>query len=380
MKKHYRGAVAVGVSAVAAAALVATSAQAAPAPTVDGTYVVPFQYTGTDPAPGKSNALQGIKGGDTPGTYLIVGTSFPNGFVYEGPIDDAPSGSGTWTNMNVPASYAGSTTSIYGVDNLDGSDVALVGSYKTAAGSKSFYSEGPITSTPDASDFTSVVGVKNGKPADYTFLHSVSGGLVVGNLDMAGDKNPAGYAFIYDPATNEQTPIVYPRTSRSLTHTAYGIWWNGGSSYTISGGQGLSKPAATSGRDGDPIGVATLIDYNSATGTFSNFKTFTFPKGILPKKATSPLTHFEGIWGNGSGSYQLPVTTTYGKNGAVAAVATITRTGGAASSFGTPTWQLVSVPGAKEATTNNSVYDGALIGIANVGGSVKPWAFAPAAP
>ena len=380
MKKHYRGAVVVGVSAVAAAALVATSAQAAPVPTVDGTYVVPFQYTGTDPAPGKSNALQGIKGGDAPGTYLIVGTSFPNGFVYEGPIDDAPSGSGTWTNMNVPASYAGSTTSIYGVDNLDGSDVALVGSYKTTTGSKSFYYEGPITSTPDASDFTSVVGMKKGNPADYTFLHSVSGGLVVGNLDMAGDKNPAGYAFIYDPATNEQTPIVYPRTSRSLTHTAYGIWWNGGSSYTISGGQGLSKPAATSGRDGDPIGVATLIDYNSATGAFSNFRTFSFPKGILPKKATSPLTHFEGIWGNGSGSYQLPVTTTYGKNGAVAAVATITRTGGPTSSFGTPTWQLVSVPGAKGVTTNNSVYDGALIGIANVGGSVKPWAFAPAAP
>ena len=380
MKKHHRGAVALGVSAVAAAALVAPSAQAAPVPTVDGTYVVPFQYTGTSPAPGKSNALQGIKGGDTPGTYLIVGTSFPNGFVYEGPIDDAPSGSGTWTNMNIPASYAGTTTSIYGVDNLDGSDVALVGSYKTTTGSKSFYYEGPITSTPDASDFTSVVGMKNGKAADYTFLHSVSGGLVVGNLDMAGDKNPAGYAFIYDPATNEQTPIVYPRTSRSLTHTAYGIWWNGGSSYTISGGQGLSKPAATSGRDGDPIGVATLIDYNSATGTFSNFRTFSFPKGILPKKATSPLTHFEGIWGNGSGSYQLPVTTTYGKNGAVAAVATVTRTGGAGSPFGAPTWQLVSVPGAKGVTTNNSVYDGALIGIANVGGSVKPWAFAPAAP
>jgi len=81
----------------------------------------------------------------------------------------------------------------------------------------------------------------------------VSGGLVVGNLDMAGDKNPAGYAFIYDPATGEQTPIVYPKSSRSLTHTAYGIWWNGGSSYTISGGQGLSKPAATSGSDGDVL-------------------------------------------------------------------------------------------------------------------------------
>jgi hypothetical protein len=45
MKQHHRGVVALGGAAVAAAALVATSAQAAPAPPVDGTYVVPFQYT-----------------------------------------------------------------------------------------------------------------------------------------------------------------------------------------------------------------------------------------------------------------------------------------------------------------------------------------------
>jgi hypothetical protein len=41
---------------------------------------------------------------------------------------------------------------------------------------------------------------------------------------------------------------------------------------------------------------------------------------------------------------------------------------------------LVSVPGAKGVTTNNSVYDGALIGVAKVGSSVKPWAFAPETP
>ncbi len=74
------------------------------------------------------------------------------------------------------------------------------------------------------------------------------------------------------------------------------------------------------------------------------------------------------------------MTTTYGKNGAVAAVATVARTAGPTSAFGTPTWQLVSVPGAKGVTTNNSVYDGALIGVAKVGSSVKPWAFAPETP
>lgn len=385
LKKSTRCAVALGGAALCAAAVTAPVAQAQPlAVAPAGTYVVPFQYSGTSPAAGTKNALQGIKGGDTPGTYIIVGTSFPNGFVYEGPINKATtsqgSGSGTWTNMNVPASFNASTTSIYGVNNLSGSNVALVGSYKTATGANSFYYQGPITSTPAASAFTSVVANLKGSPADYTFLHSVSGGLVVGNMDFAGDKNPAGNAFIYNPATGKQTPIVYPKSSRSLTHTAYGIWWNGGNSYTISGGQGLTVPAVTSGNDGNPIGVATLIDYNSATGTFSNFKTFTFPKGLLPASTKSPLTHFEGIWGNGSGTYQVPVTTTFGKNGAVAAMAVISRTAGKSSPFGTPTWAKLSVPGAKGVTTNNSIFNGAQIGVANVSGNVVPWAFAPTAP
>ncbi len=380
MKIHVRYAVAAAASAVAVVAALPTSASAMPM-VESGSYVVPFVYTGTTPPAGTNNALQGIKGSATPGSYLIVGTSFPNGFVYEGPIDDATtaqgSGSGTWTNMNVPTSFGGSTTSIYGVDRIDSITVALVGSYKTAAGASSFYYAGPITSTPDDADFTSVVGTRNGNPADYTFLHSVSGGLVVGNLDFAGDKKPTGYAFIYNPETGVQTPIVYPKSTTARTHTAYGIWYNGGTSYTISGGQGLSTPRKATRHVTRSLGQGTLIDYDSATGAFSNFRAFTFPKGLLPKSAASPVTHFEGIWGDGNGTYQLPVTTTFGKQGGVAAVAVVSRTGGAAGPFGAPQWSVLSVPGAKGVSTNNSIFDGASIGIARVNGSVVPWAMAP---
>ena len=383
MKSPARFAIVIVGAAAAAVAFLPATASAMPL--VDsGTYVVPFTYTGTTPPAGTKNALQGITGSATAGSYIIVGTSFPNGFVYEGPIDGPAtaqgSGPGTWTNMNVPASFGGSTTSIYGVNRLDATNVALVGSYKTAAGASSFYYSGPITSTPDDADFTSVVGTRNGKPADYTFLHSVSGGLVVGNLDFAGDKNPTGYAFIYNPDTGVQTPIVYPKSSTARTHTAYGIWYNGGTSYTISGGQGLSTPRKATRHVTRTLGQATLIDYNSATGAFSNFRAYTFPKGLLPKSAASPVTHFEGIWSDDAGTYQLPVTTTYGKQGAVAAVAVVSRVGGATGRFAAAKWTVLSVPGAKGVSTNNSIFDGASIGIARVNGSVVPWAMAPATP
>ena len=385
MKSPLRYAIAITAAAAAVVAVLPASASVQPlAEAPAGTYVVPFEYTGSTPPAGTKNALQGITGSATAGSYIIVGTSFPNGFVYEGPIDTATtaqgSGSGTWTNMNVPASFGGTTTSIYGVDRVDATWVALVGSYKTAVGASSFYYKGPITSTPDDANFTSFVGQHNGKPADFTILHSVRAGLVVGNLDFAGDKRPAGFAFVYNPETGVQTPIVYPRRSRSLTHTAYGIWYNGGTSYTIAGGQGLPVPRKGARHVTRSLGKATLIDYDSATGKFSNFKTFTFPKGLLPTSSSSPLTHFEGIWGNGAGTYQLPATTTYGKKGAVGAVAVISRIGGATGRFGAPTWSLVSVPGAKGVTTNNSIFDGASIGVAMVNGAVVPWAYAPPAP
>ena len=49
-----------------------------------------------------------------------------------------------------------------------------------------------------------------------------------------GLPDRTGHAFIYDVATSTFLPdIVYPG---STTTTAYGIWYNGGTSYTICGG------------------------------------------------------------------------------------------------------------------------------------------------
>ena len=62
-----------------------------------------------------------------------------------------------------------------------------------------------------------------------TIAHSTMGGLVVGNYDT---RLATGKAFIYDITKNTYTNLTKPG---AVSITAYGIWYNGGSSYTIAG-------------------------------------------------------------------------------------------------------------------------------------------------
>lgn len=342
--------------------------------------VSPFLFTG--PGAGTNDSglyddfgLQGIKGGDTQGTYLITGTSGSLGVIYNGPIDHAMttrgSGSGSWTVMNVPDSFNASSTSIYGVDNLGSGNVDLVGSYVSATADSDgqfprigFYYNGPITGTPDPEDYLSYQGRDpvTGKLATFTYIHSVSGGLAVGNYDFLGDGNPAGNAFIYNPdSSNPQTAVEYGGDGK--TYTAYGIWFNGGNSYTIAGGEGLN--GSGDGRDGDPLGKGTLIDYDSVTGSFQNFRTYSFTKTKdLPEamQRQAVVTHFEGIWFDGNRTYKLPATiATADGELTAAALATVKRSkdGG----FGKARWTLFDIPGAP-ITTNDSVFGDANVGVA----------------
>jgi len=354
--------------------------------------VSPFIYTGPEAGINASGVyadfgLQGIKGGDSQGTYLITGTSGSNGVIYSGPIDHAMttsgSGSGSWTMMNVPSEFNASASSIYGVDNLGNGTVDLVGSYISAAADSDgqsprigFYYNGPITNSPDASNYLSYQGLDplTGQLATFTYIHSVSGGLAVGNYDFLGDGNPAGNAFIYNPASsNPQTAVDDGGDGK--THTAYGIWFNGGSSYTIAGGEGLN--GGGEGRYGEPLGKATLIDYDSITGNFRHDRSYSFTKTkTLPKamRRQSIVTHFEGIWSNGEGVYKLPATiATADGELTAAALATVKRTrkGG----FGKARWTLFDIPGAA-ITTNDSVFGDANVGAAiyTRGGDVSDYA------
>ena len=70
-----------------------------------------------------------------------------------------------------------------------------------------------------------------GDNVNNVFVHSIMGGIAVGNYDVGGEPN--GYAFLYDIKTQISTTYRVPD---SYSTTLYGIWHNGGSSYTLVGG------------------------------------------------------------------------------------------------------------------------------------------------
>lgn len=285
----------------------------------------PFQYNpGNDPS--VVTYLQGLKGGDVPGTYLLVGANnspgpTPTGLVYRGALDDVchdgVSGSGNWQVVSVPESFNAAGTSIYGPANLGADLVQLVGAYTRKLGDQVPTTENPAivgftyTGAADGSTTTgwlSVQGITQlGTAGTYTFVHSVDGGLAVGNTDNANVNGLTKYltitatAFIVEMESGRQIPIVYPDKSLLVTHTAYGIWANSDGTYTIAGGSGevLSQEAGTLS-----AGRAYLIDYDKVSGEFINYTTFAYHN----RNDSNLISHFEGIYRTIEGNYLLPAT------------------------------------------------------------------------
>ena len=288
--------------------------------------ISPFQYNpGNDPA--VVTYLQGLKGGDAPGTFVMVGANnspgpTPVGLVYQGPLDNVQrngiSGSGRWNVVSVPDRFGAAGTSVYGPDNLGDGQGNLVGAY-----TRNLNGADPTPDNPAIVGFTysgaldgsssdgwsSVQGTTQlGTKGTYTFVHSVDGGLAVGNTDNADVDGLTGFfstsstAFIVDLATGEQTPIRFPEDRNPLvTHTAYAIWANGGSSYTIAGGSGEVLNRQTGAVS---TGQGYLIDYDAVTGRFSHYATFPYRN----RERTAFVSHFEGIFRTSSGKYRLPAS------------------------------------------------------------------------
>lgn len=358
-------------------AILLTAANSADAGGYRPDVIAPFLYTGSGEFT-SGYGLQGIKGGDTEGNFIISGTSNANGVVYSGPVNRGftplGSGTGTWYVMNVPASFNASSTSIYGPDNLGNNNVNLVGSYvskNTGTPRIGFFYTGPLLDTDDNTPgFTSYQGrnLSTGALAEFTYIHSVSGGssypLAVGNYGFQTEGNPFGYAFIYNPANPQQPQIDIEFPDKDKTHTAYGIWYNSGTSYTIAGGVGLPSGPA---KYGEPLGSAYLMDYDSSTGQFSHYQTFTYkPTGKDKKlfKGKTIITHFEGIWSDGQGRYKLPATVTSTEGGlSLAKVAHVVRRPGNGKFNPNAKWSAIPVVGAT-ITTNDSIFNDTSIGLA----------------
>ncbi|PZV24645.1 MAG: hypothetical protein DCF18_02265 [Cyanobium sp.] len=353
-------------------------------------FISPFQYNpGNDPS--VITYLQGLKGGDAPGTFVLVGANnspgpTPVGLVYQGPLDRVMrrgvSGSGTWSTVAVPKRFGAAGTSVYGPDNFGAGLGNLVGAYTRSLGNQAPSSDNPaivgFTYTgalngSTATGWRSVQGtIQLGVKGSYTFVHSVDGGLAVGNTDNADVDDLTGYfslsstAFIVELATGRQTPIRFPGERDPLvTHTAYGIWANGSGKYTIAGGSGevLNEEASRVS-----AGEAYLIDYDSITGQFSNYTTFSYRN----RDRTDLITHFEGIYRTDNGSYRLPATSVaLNDEGDLAIASEVTVKRNKKGEFrAKASWQDLDVTRSSDGaisvlSTANSLYGDVTVGFAN---------------
>ena len=222
---------------------------------------------------------EGIRYSVSSGQYLISGSSGANGLLFEGTL----AGAGTSYLVNYPGAP---TTSVYGPDDLGGDmgggeSRARRGSWRwwgvtiahaplPIAYMNGFLFEAPTTVSPPNSRRAAITRRLTIRGAAYNFVHSTMGSLAVGTYGGTDGSDglpemPLGpdHGFIYDICQKKFLPdIVFPG---SKSDTAYGIWYNGGTSYTICGGYSFTAVNNLADQD-QPIGQGYLVDYNSATG------------------------------------------------------------------------------------------------------------------
>jgi hypothetical protein len=290
------------------------------------------------------------------GQFLICGTSGENGLLYTGPL----AGGGKSYLVQKPGAYV---TSVYGPDNLENGRLRLVGSFRTKADpnvfNHGFVWEGKLSDLPSGGVFRAI----NYPRAKYQFTHSTMGDLAVGNADSPTPRGAPlgpGIAYIYDVKTGKFIKrIQYPG---SKSNTAYGIWYNGGTSYTICGGY---SPLPTNNLEHPerPLaqGRAFLVDYDSKTGAFTNWTTFRYRN---QKNSRSFITHFEGISSTEPGVYTMNADSVKrGSNGPLQGSWVSVRRN-PDGSFSKAQWVDLNYPGARVGiTSSNSVYGNNVVGL-----------------
>ncbi|WP_237170493.1 beta strand repeat-containing protein [Paludisphaera borealis] len=287
---------------------------------------------------------QGLRGTSVSGQYLIAGTSSANGLLYVGPITGV---GGASFSVNYPGA---TSTSVYGPDDLGNGVVRLVGSYKTGDDMvNGFLYEGTTAGLSNAANYRTI----DYPGAKFNYVHSTMGGLAVGNADGPEGNLPigTGHAFMYDVVHNTFLPdIVYPG---STSTTAYGIWYNGGTSYTIVGGYTTLAP-------GGGVGHGYIVDYDSATGQYTNWTSLDYPNGAAGKTYE---THFEGISSVEKGVYTLAADSiqTGSSNTTQGSLVTIRRN--TDGSFGPNSWVDLNFPGVNGWTSNDAVMGNQAVGI-----------------
>lgn len=304
---------------------------------------------------GGKTLLTGIREvGDFRNKVYISGFyKYPNSrvdtFVFKGNLNNQDlKDRDNWYVLNYPSSIGRSVTAtnLYGPNNGNSNSgkIQVVGNYTTKETGMSTIGclyEGYLSGD---GKWTTLIPNFSSKPTLNTIAHSTNGNLVVGNYDTQLNQ---GKAFIYDISKKKYYDII-KYDAKSIT--AYGIWHNGGESYTICGGY--------SDFDGTNLDSGYLVDWNNLTHKFDNWKSYSY--GNQPKNTV--ITHFDGITTDGHGGYNLTgdwIGTENSNN--LGFFANIKRN--KCNKFGKAIWSEISFPGKTTLTSGNSVYSNIVIGV-----------------
>lgn len=307
------------------------------------------QYTTFLPYESSATFVTGIRAVNNSSNVYISAispsTTASLGLIYVGPLNGQ---GGQWYQLNYPAP-AGVTvqsTNLYGPNNGDtAGTIHVVGSYNSVESGATSYGllyQGPLTGGDNPDNWTVLMPPS----AISTIAHSNMGDLVAGNYNIESD--PAGKAFIYSIKTREYVTIS---KQGAVSVTIYGIWHNGGTSYTFAGGY--------SNLNAQGLDIGYVADYDSVTGAVTNWTDYSYNN--LP--FDSVVSHFEGITGDGNGEYNLAADVgALGSliDGYQPTFVHIRRIGPGFSPVAT--WTDVVYPGALLASAN-TVYENNLLGV-----------------
>jgi len=250
-----------------------------------------FNYPDQVAGSGDKTLLTGIRRVNNRHQVYISGFYEPNqgstiSFIYKGKLN----GNGAWYPLGFPSleNQTVTSTSLYGPNNGEIlGNIQVVGNYmteQTGTAALGCIYQGPLDGT---GKWTTLLPTAD-QPVLNTIAHSTMGHLAVGNYDTQLNE---GRAFIYDIKSNIYYDII---KDDAESITAYGIWHNGDSSYTICGGY-TDIHAATQ------INVGYLVDWDNERHTLRHWRSYNYDND--PGKAV--ITHFDGITSDGNGGYNL---------------------------------------------------------------------------
>jgi hypothetical protein len=144
--------------------------------------------------------------------------------------------------------------------------------------------------------------------------------------------------------------------------SAYGVWWNGDSTYTIVGG---FSDAAIESSSEDPGQLTTgyIVDYDALTGEYRNWTALSYPQGVV--------THFEGIASDDEGGYNLAAAWLNSDETIGAGLANVARDSSGGFDASQVTWVAVDHPDSST-TTADTVYLNYILGIYVPDGNTVP--------